>query len=184
MLIIHHLIATIKIPLYNALLSQILIYKVIIVKLLFSLSLTTAILSGLWAWVADVFGLISWAGFLGCTAYFAYPKDGVKGLLVTALTALSGVVWGLVIIHSDKLTHDLPNFTGYFVTTFIAFVMCFQAQKSWLAYIPGTFIGACATFAAQGNWQLTIPSLIVGVLFGYAMKQSGLWLVKKLDRTS
>lgn len=155
------------------------IYQVTTVKLLFSLSLTTAILSGIWAWVADLFGLISWAGFLGCTAYFAYPKEGIKGLLITVLTVFSGVIWGLVIIHSDEFIHDLPNYIGYLVTTIVAFIMCFQAYKSWLAYIPGTFIGACSTFAGQGYWQIIIPSLLIGVLFGYLMKQSGLWLVKK-----
>ncbi|HBO23905.1 MULTISPECIES: DUF1097 domain-containing protein [unclassified Providencia] len=149
-------------------------------KILFSLSLTTALLSGVWAWVADALGLIGWAGFLGCTAYFAYPKDGIKGLAVTAITVASGVAWGLIIIHASLWLKDSPNVIGYLITGVIAFIMCIQAHKSWFAYIPGTFIGACAIFAAQGEWAITIQSLIVGVLFGYSMKQSGLWLSRKL----
>ncbi len=150
-----------------------------IVKILFSLSLTTAILSGVWAWVANAFGLIGWAGFLGCTAYFAYPKDGFKGLAITAITVVSGVIWGLIIIHSGTYFQDYPDVLGYLITGVIAFMMCIQAHKAWLAYIPGTFIGACAIFAAQGEWAITIQSLLVGVLFGYSMKTSGLWLSAK-----
>ena len=36
-----------------------------------ALSITTAILCGIWAYVAGIAGLISWAGFAGCTTYFA-----------------------------------------------------------------------------------------------------------------
>ena len=39
-------------------------------NILFAIALTTGILSGR-GWVAVALGLLSWAGFLGCTAYFA-----------------------------------------------------------------------------------------------------------------
>lgn len=57
--------------------------------------------------------------------------------------------------------------------------MCIQAQQRWLAFVPGTFIGACATFAGNGDWKMVVPSLIVGLVFGYAMKNSGLWLAAR-----
>ncbi len=47
---------------------------------LFAISLTTGILSGVWGWIAVSLGLLSWAGFLGCTSYFASPTEGIKGL--------------------------------------------------------------------------------------------------------
>jgi hypothetical protein len=47
-------------------------------NILLSIALTTGILSGLWGWVAVSLGLIGWAGFLGCTAYFACPQGGLK----------------------------------------------------------------------------------------------------------
>jgi hypothetical protein len=46
------------------------------------------------------------------------------------------------------------------------------------AFVPGTFIGACATFAGQGDWRMIVPSL-GRLLFGYAMKNSGLWLAAR-----
>ncbi|ENM5767243.1 membrane protein [Vibrio mimicus CAIM 1883] len=147
---------------------------------LFAIALTTGILSGVWGWVAVSLGLLSWAGFLGCTSYFASPKDGVKGLGQSLLTNLSGVFWAMVIIHASQWVG--LEVVGYVVTSIVAFMMCIQAKKSWLAYIPGTFIGSCATFAANGDWQLVVPSLILGGLFGYLMKASGLWLYQKLNQ--
>ncbi len=141
---------------------------------LFAISLTTGLLSGIWGWVAISLGLLSWAGFLGCTSYFASPIQGVKGLGVSLATNLAGVAWALVIIHGSQwLGSDI---LGYMLTALVSFFMCIQAKKSWLSFIPGTFIGACATFAADGQWQLVIPSLLIGGLFGYLMKASGVWL--------
>ncbi|MGF1878981.1 DUF1097 domain-containing protein [Photobacterium frigidiphilum] len=147
---------------------------------LVAIALTTGILSGIWGWVAISLGLLSWAGFLGCTTYFASPKDGVKGLGLSIVTNLSGVFWAMVIIHLSSMFS--LEIIGYVVTAVVAFMMCVQAKKSWLNFIPGTFIGSCATFASNGDWQLVIPSLILGALFGYTMKTSGLWLHAKLQQ--
>lgn len=151
-------------------------------RTLYFTALTTGILSAIWAFVANQFDLLSWAGFLGCTAYFAYPKEGIKGLAVTMATIMSGVIWALAIIYGSQVFSDISIF-GYAVTGVIAFVMCIQAKSALLAYIPGTFIGACTIFAAQGDLSQTIPSLIVGVLFGYSMKMSGLWVANKWPKT-
>ncbi|NBM53664.1 DUF1097 domain-containing protein [Proteus vulgaris] len=152
-------------------------------RTLYFTALTTGILSAIWAFVANQFDLLSWAGFLGCTAYFAYPKEGIKGLAVTMATIMSGVIWALAIIYGSQVFSDISIF-GYAVTGVIAFVMCIQAKSALLAYIPGTFIGACTIFAAQGDLYQTIPSLIVGVLFGYSMKMSGLWVANKWPKTA
>ncbi|MBG6031136.1 DUF1097 domain-containing protein [Proteus hauseri] len=152
-------------------------------RTLYFTALTTGILSAIWAFVANQFDLLNWAGFLGCTAYFAYPKEGIKGLAVTMATIMSGVIWALAIIYGSQVFNDISLF-GYAVTGVIAFVMCIQAKSALLAYIPGTFIGACTIFAAQGDLAQTIPSLIVGVLFGYSMKMSGLWVANKWPKTA
>jgi hypothetical protein len=144
---------------------------------LVAISLTTGILSGLWGWIAVSLGLLSWAGFLGCTSYFASPTSGVKGLAQSLITNMTGVFWAMVIIYGSQFAS--LEILGYVITAVVAFFMCVQAKQTWLAYIPGTFIGSCATFAADGNWQLVVPSLILGGIFGYLMKASGLWLHQK-----
>lgn len=98
---------------------------------LFAIALTTGILSGVWGWIAVSLGLLSWAGFLGCTSYFASPKDGLKGLGQSLLTNLTGVFWAMVIIHASQWVGI--EIIGYVVTALVAFIMCIQAQKSWLA---------------------------------------------------
>lgn len=147
-------------------------------NILLSIALTTGILSGLWGWVAVSLGLISWAGFLGCTAYFACPQGGLKGLLISTCTVMSGVVWAQVIIHGAALIPHLA-IVGYMMTGVVAFLMCLQAKSLLLSFVPGTFIGACATFAGQSEWRMIVPSLAVGLLFGYAMKNSGLWIAAR-----
>ncbi|UTV30095.1 DUF1097 domain-containing protein [Photobacterium atrarenae] len=145
-------------------------------SVLVAIAITTGILSGIWGWVAVSLGLLSWAGFLGCTTYFASPKDGLKGLGLSVATNMSGVFWAMVIIHLSTMAS--LEILGYVITAVVAFLMCVQAQKAWLSFIPGTFIGSCATFAAGGDWQLVVPSLILGAVFGYCMKASGLWVHK------
>ncbi|MBS0846906.1 DUF1097 domain-containing protein [Citrobacter sp. JGM124] len=144
-------------------------------KTLLSLALTTGILSGLWGWAADCFGLLNWAGFLGCTAYFACPQDRFKGLFISLFTLCSGVLWALIIIHGSSLVPHL-DVVNYILTAVVAFLMCIQARHTLLSFVPGTFIGACAVFANQGQWQLVLASLLPGLLFGFAMKNGGLWL--------
>ncbi|MEF1254344.1 DUF1097 domain-containing protein [Vibrio sp. M260112] len=148
---------------------------------LVAISLTTGILSGLWGWVAISLGLFSWAGFLGCTSYFASPNDRLKGLSVSLITNMSGVFWAMVIIYASQFAS--LEILGYVITALVAFLMCVQAKQAWLRYIPGTFIGSCATFAADGNWKLVIPSLILGGIFGYLMKASGMWLHQKSNQS-
>ncbi|MEJ2764902.1 DUF1097 domain-containing protein [Photobacterium sp. MCCC 1A19761] len=149
-------------------------------SVLVAIAITTGLLSGIWGWVAVSLGLLSWAGFLGCTTYFASPKDGLKGLGLSIVTNMSGVFWAMVIIHLSTLAG--LEVIGYVITAVVAFLMCVQAKQSWLSFIPGTFIGSCATFASDGDWQLVVPSLILGAVFGYCMKASGLWVHKVMTQ--
>ena len=152
-------------------------------NIILMIAITTGILSGLWGWVAVSLGLISWAGFLGCTAYFACPQSGLKGLLITLLTCMSGVFWAMMIIQGSALQPEWA-ILGYVLTGLVAFLMCIQAKQLLLSFVPGTFIGACATFAGQGDWKLVLPSLALGLIFGYAMKNSGLWLAARSAKTA
>ncbi|WP_114764698.1 DUF1097 domain-containing protein [Vibrio rhodolitus] len=149
-------------------------------SVLVAISITTAILSAVWGWVAVSFGLLAWAGFLGCTSFFAAPFEGIKGLLISLITNISGVFWAMMIIEGGSFI-DM-DILAYGLTGLITLFMCLQAKNAWLAFIPGTFIGSCATFAADGNWQIVIPSLILGGLFGYVMKSTGLWLHSKCEQ--
>ncbi|STE86929.1 inner membrane protein YcdZ [Escherichia coli] len=80
-------------------------------NILLSIAITTGILSGIWGWVAVSLGLLSWAGFLGCTAYFACPQGGLKGLAISAATLLSGVVWAMGHLFTVVHWHHIWKFS-------------------------------------------------------------------------
>ena len=147
---------------------------------LLAISLTTGILSGVWGWLSVSLGLITWAGFLGCTSYFASPTEGAKGLLYSSLSNLSGVFWATIIIKLSQ--YSAIEVVSYVVIAFAVFAMCIQARLAFLSYIPGTFIGCCAMFASDGDWLVLCSSLLIGGLFGFSMKSSGLWLHGKVSK--
>ena len=142
-----------------------------------AIAITTGILSGVWAWMADSLQLLSWAGFLGATSYFATQGD-VKSLLGSLATNLTGVGWAMVMIAGSAVIDS--SLAGYAIVAVVSFLMCIQANQKWLTHIPGTFVGACATFAGSGDWKRVSASLMVGGVMGFAMKHSGLWLEKML----
>ena len=92
---------------------------------LVAISLTTGILSGLWGWIAVSLGLLSWAGFLGCTSYFASPNSGLKGLAESLMTNMTGVFWAMVIITASSFVS--LEIMGHVITTIVSFMMCIQA---------------------------------------------------------
>ncbi len=96
-------------------------------NILLSIAITTGILSGIWGWVA-VSRVTKLGRFLGCTAYFACPQGGFKGLLISACTLLSGMVWALVIIHGSALAPHL-EIVSYVLTGIVAFLMCIQQSS-------------------------------------------------------
>lgn len=136
-------------------------------NILFAIALTTGILSGIWGWVAVSLGLLSWAGFLGCTAYFACPQGGLKGLLISACTVMSGVIWALVIIYGSALAPQL-EILSYVMTGIVAFLMCIQARQLLLSFVPGTLsaparplpraaTGALSCHHWRWDWSLAMP---------------------------
>ena len=55
-------------------------------------SFILSLLFGIWAWFAEITGLITWAGAAGCTTYFACcgcGQDAGKGIW----SNLSGIFW-------------------------------------------------------------------------------------------
>lgn len=142
-------------------------------KNLVALSVTTAILCGIWTALSPSVGLLGWAGFAGCTAFFA-AGGKAKGFKSAIITNLSGVFWATVIIQMCNYI-DIPHI-GAISTALITFVMCIQAKIKLFEFIPGTFIGSFSTFASGGNWKAIVPALILGSILGYLCETSGTWL--------
>jgi hypothetical protein len=150
---------------------------------LLSLSTTTAVLCGIWSYVSGIVGLLGWAGFSGCTSYFASggKKEGLKASLIANT---SGVIWAMIAIKLSPVLGIQPEIAGSIMTTIITFGMCIQAKSKLFAYIPGTFFGSFSTFAANGDWKLILPSLLLGGLLGHACQCSGDWLFNLTNKKS
>ncbi|WP_028865481.1 DUF1097 domain-containing protein [Psychromonas aquimarina] len=131
------------------------------------IALSAGILAAVWCGIADLFHLVTWIGFLGCSTYFAQPNSNFKGVVVTWCTTLSGVLWAWLIINGSSY-FDTP-FMGYIFTGIATSAMCLQASHQKFSFIPGAFIGCCITFAVGGDVVIIIPALIIGALLGYSM---------------
>ncbi|MCY6484308.1 DUF1097 domain-containing protein [Clostridium aestuarii] len=150
-------------------------------KNLFALSLTTAILCGIWTGLSPSLGLLGWAGFAGCTAFFA-AGGKLKGFKTAIITNLSGVFWAMVIIQICN--HMEFAHVGAISTAVITFMMCIQAKIKLFEFIPGTFIGSFSTFASGGDWKAIIPALILGAILGYLCETSGAWLFNVINKNT
>ncbi|MBW6410574.1 DUF1097 domain-containing protein [Clostridium weizhouense] len=146
---------------------------------LFALSLTTAILCGGWIIGADLIGLIGWAGFAGCTTFFAAggKKSGFKSAICTNM---SGVFWAMLSIKISALL-GFP-LVGALMTVVITFFLCIQSKIKLLAFIPGAFVGSFSTFAANGDWTRLVPSLLLGAVLGFLCEWTGVWLYEKMGK--
>lgn len=138
---------------------------------LMALSIVTGVLCGLWSQFAPLFGLIVWAGFAGCTTYFASPKSGMSAVWQTIRQNLFGVFAGTCIIYfSTKFDLSINDFL---FSGFFTFVMCIGGKYDLLSFIPGTFVGCFSTFASGGNIKVLIPTLIAGAFLGVACDLGG-----------
>mgnify|MGYP003295782513 CR=1 FL=1 len=146
-----------------------------------ALSISTAIFCGIWSYLAGVIGLIGWAGFAGCTTYFASGKHGVVGLKKTIIPNLTGVLCGMVIIILGNIVPVLGE-TGVWCAI-ITFVMCIIAKFEWFDFCPGVFMGCFTTFAANGDWKMLIVSLVIGAFLGLLCDYGGVYLYKIATQT-
>ena len=133
----------------------------------FQIAISAGLLAALWAGVADVFQLVTWIGFLGCSTFFAQTESGFKGMLMAMTTNLSGVFWGWLIIAGS--TFFGSPIISYAITGIVTSIMCLQASHKRLAFIPGAFIGCCITFAMNADIAAIVPPLVIGALLGYSM---------------
>lgn len=147
--------------------------------LMTAVAISVGILSGVWAFVSDAFGLITWVGFIGFTSYFASGGKFV-GLKKSIFANISGVIWAMcVILGSSYLSGSIWS---YVLTGFFSFIMCIQAKAKPLEFIPGAFLGACSTFGTGGNWSIVIISLILGGIFGHISDILGLLFYGKFGK--
>lgn len=135
----------------------------------------TALLCTIWMILAPMAGIPGWAGFAGCTAYFAAPGKGPKSLPATFACAGSGIAYALLSLNLGALVGDQAF--GLFMTFATTFLMCFAGGSKLLAFVPGAFMGSFSTFAAGGDLYV-VGGILLGVLLGLACDTLGKAMVQ------
>lgn len=133
----------------------------------------TGILCGIWGGFAGVVGLSAWAGFAGCTAYFASGKKNLAGISMTAITTIIGVAYGWLMLNGAQ---QLGGSNIAFALSIGVLVMCIvlMGQIKLTAFVPGIFVGCYSYFAMTNNdWKILAGSLLAGALLGLACDLGG-----------
>ncbi len=139
---------------------------------LLAISITTGILSGVWGWIAISLGLLSWAGFLGCTSYFAAPTSGLKGLATSLITNLTGVFWAMVIIYGS--TYAGLEILGYVITAVVAFFHVYSSETGLASVHSWYFHWFLRDI--RSRWQLATCCSIACIRWR-------IWLLDESNRT-
>lgn len=145
-------------------------------------ALVTGVLCGIWAGFASLIYLNVWAGYAGCTAYFASGKSGPKGVMLTWCTTLMGAFLAYLMIVIDVSMIENIAFMNARISTSVAVgalvaLIMLLGNVHWLSFIPGMFVGCYTYFAIDGiignNWIILCASLIVGAILGLACDLGG-----------
>lgn len=138
---------------------------------------TTATLCTVWMFISIETNLLGWAGFAGCTAYFASNKSGKAAVIKTLPPILSGSLYALLAIYvCSKVDTIYVLLSMTFITTLL---MCVASPTKLLGFVPAAFIGSFSTFAANGNPTIVI-ALVIGVALGFACDTVGTILSDKI----
>ena len=137
------------------------------------IGLVSAVLSATWSSISLSLGIVTIAGFLGWSTFYA--AGGKKaGFKLGLFTTLSGVFWGFATTQlSIIITPYIGGKAAFALTAGLgSLIMCYQARFKLLAFIPGSFIG-CSTYFATGlSLKSSIIGLIVGACIGYISERA------------
>lgn len=152
-------------------------------------AIVTGVLCGLWAGFASLLYLNVWAGYAGCTAYFASGKSGMRGMALTWCTTMVGALLAYLMIVIDISMMTNLSFINPRISTSIAVGVLVGAiillgNINWLSFIPGMFVGCYTYFAIDGftdsNWIILIASLLTGAVLGLICDLGGKKLSVKM----
>lgn len=159
---------------------------------LLALSISTALFCGIWHALASLttFGLMSWAGFAGCTTYFSTGSHGWTGLRRTVIPNLAGLSCGITCFYLGEIVPALGTWGVW--CGIITFIMCIISYFKLLDFCPGIFMGCFSTFASLGGAKEgEIPtvfvylgiSLIAGAFLGVLCDKGGVYLNKLFTKS-
>ena len=90
------------------------------------LGISTAVCCAVWSFLSPEVGLLSWAGFAGCTSYFACPDHGWKGVKSAFFCVMSGIAYALLTMYLNKV---FPSFAVSLVVALVTVHLCVSRVK-------------------------------------------------------
>jgi len=131
---------------------------------LFPLSLTIAIMGGIWTYVSIVYGILTWPAFVGWAVFFF--AGGNKEALVKAFPPLlTGLVLGyLTVLANTALNGDTLILS--ILVTVVCFILTFMMNIPFLATAPAAFAATATFFGVGDPIKAGIP-IIIGLCLGY-----------------
>lgn len=131
---------------------------------LLPLSLSIAIVAGIFTYVAAISNILIWPAFIGWAIFFF--AGGTKEAIVKAIPPMiSGVILGyLSILAFSSLEGN--TMTLVILVSVIAFVMTFMMNISAFSLAPVAFASCAAYFGAGDPIKAGIP-LLIGLFLGY-----------------
>ncbi len=129
------------------------------------LGIATGVLCGIWIEFAVMFQLIPWAGFAGCTTYFAFHERGWHAVKTVIVCNVSGILCAMLLLYLTTAVSF--SFSNGVWCGMITLVMCLLGYIRCTPFVPGIFMGCFSTFAAQGEWQMLAVSMACGGVLGH-----------------
>ena len=123
---------------------------------LVALSLSIAVLGGVWAFVSLKIGLLVWAGFIAWGCFFHTGGDQ-KALIKTICGNVYGVIvaWIALLIIFKAGVGDMGLVPIAIVVAVTVFFLVIVASIDQLSAVPANVYGYAATVA----WSLSAPSV-------------------------
>ncbi len=108
-------------------------------------------------------------------AYFASGLSNFKGIAMTAVTTMIGVLCGWLMLEGAVA---LGGSEIAFSLTIGILVMCIvlMGQVKWTSFVPGMFVGFYSFFALRSpstDWKILALSILAGILLGFICDWGG-----------
>ena len=150
---------------------------------IFSTAFGTAVVCGLWTGVCAGAAspmLVTWVGFVGCTAYFT-AGCGRNGFIRSLCSNYMGILIGCTIIALGNVVSSGVLFSAL-CTGFFSGVICYLSHCDLTKVAACTFMGGFSAFATGGNWQMLMLCLLLGNFVGLGSDYLGRFFYSKVYR--
>lgn len=135
----------------------------------FFAALVVAIFVAGLVWICHYLSLPFWLSLLSASLFFATPQNSLQGLITTLLSALIGILMGMIFIHIRPIIPHFPYQMEALVGISV-FLLYLITQINYLNYFASTLACFALIVIQDGNWIILCQTVVLGILFGFVAK--------------